>query len=383
MFLYDKDMERVMLAKKKEVLNEIEAAKKRVLEELYCLKRSAHSDLCNVQADYNRIVTMLADTANTVKKEVATYVANYQKMIAETFNSYNSTIDNKLLELEAFENSMVVEVQNKLAELEAIQTTVTELTERAEQIISDGVTQNDLTTLRTELVELINSIDVTDELNELAEQLRAEMPAPQVQADWNESDETSPAFVKNRTHYLLYTDHVALFSPLLRETNGTAQTYSQTISTDKIDVTKNVYRIYITFNNEVIRDYGYVRVDYSILDTAAKDTKPLLATFEDESSRFELRGSWYAGNRWIWFLEGEYNFPFAGRPTLHIGNYTMRTKTLDPNYLANNALPGQYLRAGMNDCMEWTSDLIVASPNGTLYKISVSDDGTLSAVVAT
>ena len=181
MFWFDKDMERVMLAKKKEVLQEIETAKKRVLEELYCLKRSAHSDLCSLQADYNRMALTLTNTVNEIRAELKCITDEYKSMIATTFNQYTTTIENKLLALETFENEVIKEVNDKLSELDTMKAQVEALIAEMEQIVADGVTEADLTTLKEELLIAMESAGA--------------------QADWNESDETSAAFVKNRTHY--------------------------------------------------------------------------------------------------------------------------------------------------------------------------------------
>lgn len=181
MFIYDKDMERVMMAKKKEVLQEIETAKLRVLKELYCIKRGIHTDMCEMLADYNRIDFNLKKAIKDAETKLETTVKEFQKIIADALEEHNRTIDTKLNELSALQSSIISEVNAALSDLDAMKTTVENLIAQCQELIDNGVTQADLDALRTEI--------------------EAALVTAGVQSDWNESDETSKAFVRNRTHY--------------------------------------------------------------------------------------------------------------------------------------------------------------------------------------
>lgn len=63
MFRYNKDMERVMLAKKKEFVSELEATGRKIMRELMSMKKSVHTDFCELLADYNRIDFTIKETA--------------------------------------------------------------------------------------------------------------------------------------------------------------------------------------------------------------------------------------------------------------------------------------------------------------------------------
>lgn len=153
MFIYDKDMERVMLAKKKEVLAELETAKKRILKELYCVKRGVHTDMCGMIADYNRI-----------KHDI-------DKTLEDVTASAKATLD---------------DLRNILAD---------DLTAKSEEF--DRMTE----TQREQFNEYVEEISAA---LTAVENLKAEFQAiidSKGQGDWNEEDTTSPSHILNRTHY--------------------------------------------------------------------------------------------------------------------------------------------------------------------------------------
>lgn len=55
MFRYDKDMERVMLEKKKEVIKEITDLETSIIKKLSSITHKNHTDMCELLADYNRL----------------------------------------------------------------------------------------------------------------------------------------------------------------------------------------------------------------------------------------------------------------------------------------------------------------------------------------
>lgn len=182
MFIYDKDMERVMLAKKKEVLSEIEAAKARVLKELYCVKRGVHTDMCEMLADYNRIDFMLKKTVKDCKKQIEDTVKEFQVIIANTFNEYNTEIDLRISHLENLEAQVTAELNAKVAEFEAMEGRVSDAIAQLENLIAEGVvSQDDFDVFKEEVNGLLATAGAV--------------------SDWAENDPESKAYVKNRTHY--------------------------------------------------------------------------------------------------------------------------------------------------------------------------------------
>lgn len=193
MFAFDKDMERLMLAKKKEVLQQIEAAKKRVLEELYCVKRSVHTDLCEMLADYNRIQFALDELVAEIRREAKSTVDTYKDILAEQLTHYNQQIDGKVNLFEQFVVTSVDTIEAALAELETMHTTVADLLARVEEIAGNCASASDLEQLRADFDEAIANIDLSA--------FKAEIMSEIVQSDWNEGDAESKAHVLHRTHY--------------------------------------------------------------------------------------------------------------------------------------------------------------------------------------
>lgn len=197
MFNYDKDMERLMLAKKKEVLQEFETAKKRILRELYCLKRSVHTDMCEMLADHNRINYQLKQIVDEAKIEINKIVDNYNMIFNEAFESFNNTINTKMAELESLKDSLSSTVADAISELESMETTVSNLITQVNEALAGAITQDEVQAMIDTAME---GIDLS-ELYQAVEGVRSEI----VQSDWNEDDETNKAYVLNRTHYGVYS----------------------------------------------------------------------------------------------------------------------------------------------------------------------------------
>lgn len=194
-------MERVMLAKKKEVLQEFEKAKKRILHELYCVKRSVHTDFCEMLADYNRIVADLKKLATDLKADSEQVCNELRVLFAETVNEYSAQINNKITAWEQFETTVTEEINDALLELEALKSQVDSLVTEWEQIADDSVRQSDLDALKQEMQnaidDAVSSIDF--------EQFKAEVETMIVQSDWEERDDTSKAFIKHKPFGEHYT----------------------------------------------------------------------------------------------------------------------------------------------------------------------------------
>ena len=99
MFRYDKDMERVMMEKKKEILLEMEDVKKRILEELHCVNRSGHESVCKLIAGYNRLQTVLEKSVSDMQKTIEEKSAYFSTIIGETYNTYVSQHDELITEI--------------------------------------------------------------------------------------------------------------------------------------------------------------------------------------------------------------------------------------------------------------------------------------------
>ena len=95
MFLYDKDMERVMQHKKREVIKELEDCKNRILKELSGVDKITLTRLREIIADYNRIDF-------NINEKIKTFMSNGQIVIdgAEEIARIFQTEIDKLHELE-------------------------------------------------------------------------------------------------------------------------------------------------------------------------------------------------------------------------------------------------------------------------------------------
>lgn len=221
MFFYDKDMERMMQLKKQEIMREMEKAKKRILEELNCVKRSVHTDFCNLLADYNRIDFQMKQLLKDYETEIKKVTAGYSDLIALKFAEYNDMVVDKVEQLEILEREIELYFSTKQAELEAMRAEIQQLIELAEQYnqaIQNGATKEELANLRTELVEMINNVDVSEDLEQLRTDINNHLTEnyytisqlneifarletlAKTPSDWNAA-EGEPGHVLNRTHW--------------------------------------------------------------------------------------------------------------------------------------------------------------------------------------
>lgn len=379
MFIYDKDMERVMMAKKKEVLQEIETAKLRVLKELYCIKRGIHTDMCEMLADYNRIDFNLKKAIKDAETKLETTVKEFQKIIADALEEHNRTIETKLNELSALQSSVISEVNAALSDLDAMKTTVENLISQCQELIDNGVTQADLDALRTEI--------------------EAALETAGVQSDWDESDETNKAFVKNRTHYgektetLLYAPNVTgSYSPVF---------LGQAVSVDKIfklnnfsfnpDSTKWLKVVF--GNDEYICPTRRTPLIVEYVDTIPGSTsrgtysKPLIDRpacgylpdnlkfpYADDEYPFFIFGNEETGEFHIYVNHQKYNKGGIITPCYIYDITYNHVKTIDGMYLAENGSDGSVLTF-TKDGVQWAEPAIENYSkfetteifNGTLY----------------
>ena len=357
MFIIDKDMERVMLAKKKEVLHEIETAKKRVLKELYCLKRSIHTDMCEMIADYNRIQFNINKLTEDCKVEVKSAIDRYLTILADTIEQYNIDINAKLEFLNQREKEITEEVNSKLSELEDLNNTVKEATDKLNELIEST---------RTTIDELIANAPTEESVGEIVK-------ANLVNADWNENDETSKAHILNRPMYMtLEQEGMNLgISFSYREEVGSCGgliNYSKTVE----ELMNMRWRTVIQDSNKnTIAEYPII-VPY--VDTDGYIT---VVKFEDEGVYCRM---WLENTR----LQGEYyNTKYPDATRMEYSASSQKAIRPDPQLLGQGPTVEQYLRLDATGALKWDANIYTFSPNGTKYKLTVSDDGTLSATAVT
>lgn len=347
MFLYDKDMERVMLAKKKEVVAEIEAHKKRVLEELLCVKRSVHTDFCGLLADYNRISVMLKDRITEMNAEIDTAINSFRDYMSDHYREHSET-------LTRFETI----VSGKVAELEEMQVTVNSCIEQLEELLSNGVTMSDL--------------------NALKEELMAEMENAGAQSDWNESDPESAAFVKNRTHYGVLTN-----TSVWEKANGTSITRTGRHTVSDInqstwpryaakwydmnfDVPANCNKVVLTSkdssNGEVVFELSRLTGRFVFFDKNSnpvihettiygEPTNGIISFIEDiEGYHFILA---YMPDIGKWRLYSNYDLNLYGSYSIVTSSGSVE-KEIAPEYLAKDGFVGSVL-ANAGDHNVWTA----------------------------
>lgn len=90
MFWYDKDMERVMQHKKREILKELEDTKNRILKELSGVDKITLTRLREIIADYNKIDFNINNKINSVRAEVSDYIAKTSKNVESVRDYVNS-----------------------------------------------------------------------------------------------------------------------------------------------------------------------------------------------------------------------------------------------------------------------------------------------------
>lgn len=103
MFFYDKDMERVMQKKKREVLQELEREKNRIIKELSGVDKTTMTRLRQILADYNQIEFMLNKRFEEIEKiianaEIDTSSANDNSQTAMEYASSTIEKANEALE---------------------------------------------------------------------------------------------------------------------------------------------------------------------------------------------------------------------------------------------------------------------------------------------
>lgn len=96
MFRYDKDMERVMQAKKREIVNELEELKLRIMNELSGVDKITLTKLRQIMDDYNHIDYNITTKINAIQTEIDTFIKSsdddYNNMV-DTFNGLKSELE--------------------------------------------------------------------------------------------------------------------------------------------------------------------------------------------------------------------------------------------------------------------------------------------------
>lgn len=105
MFHYDKDMERVMQAKKREILAELEKAKCRILKELSGVDKTTLTRLREIIADYNRIDFNLNERLNNHEARFNEFIENGEVFIVNGENVIKR-FENEIAQLDAIEKQL-------------------------------------------------------------------------------------------------------------------------------------------------------------------------------------------------------------------------------------------------------------------------------------
>ena len=375
MFVFDKDMERVMLAKKKEVLQELEKAKKRILHELYCVKRSVHTDFCEMLADYNRAQQDFQKLADDLKMDVSTTVNDLREQFSVAINEHITLIDNKIAAWEQFETTVVGEINDTFVELEALQSQIDTLISTWEQVAADTVKQSDLDTLKQEMQEAVeNAVSSID-----FEQFKTEVEEMIVQSDWAETDTSSKSFVKNKPFYdngVVVREQDLFYNLPLSETEIQSSN-SLPVSPDNIDLS---YLFAVVLKDTT----GNVLCEGEFMERYKEDSTNFLCNLEEDGVRVRIKLSWTAVGDEIksillhpWVINTVYE---NARLFIKIAHNDV--KAASPTMIGENAMKYCHLSTNGENCF-WSNELYLASPLGSLYQLKVNENGELETALVT
>lgn len=353
MDLFEKDMERIIAGKKAELLADLEEAKKRILHELYCVKEGIHTDACGLLADYNRIKAQLAELVTMHDNSLRLAVEKYQKMILEIMGAY----ENKFEGLD----EIIQSIDGKVAEFDALR-------EQLEALIGqlDGYAKEaDLNQLQAELTAMID-------------QLRAELPDAQVQADWKEFDENSKAFIRNKPFYISEVYDIKTFV-------GTTLSPGEYTNTNLSSTSKELTDEEVTQLGRVIGilDNGVLYKSYGYHHPGLVDGEFVLINYSDDDIDFKV---WlrkpYSNNKRVWALYVNVkNESLAGKK---FGFIDAVQEIVRPETLLLGENPGPLSTLIMDEAgnLKWTTNPIIRGNDGIVYRLEVSN-GVLSAVPVT
>lgn len=364
MDLFEKDMERIIAGKKAELLADLEEAKKRILHELYCVKEGIHTDACGLLADYNRIKAQLAELVTMHDNSLRLAVEKYQKMILEIMGAY----ENKFEGLD----EIIQSIDGKVAEFDALR-------EQLEALIGqlDGYAKEaDLNQLQAELTAMID-------------QLRAELPDAQVQADWNEADETSKAFIKNKPFYKVKDNTVVgtkfHMTQTLASGGVTGVTLSGTHHMERPDIPYKV-EIFEAVSSPSGPILGELRYTFTNLHTSVWNNKQLIFgpgyINEEQTLYFQVAYPLSNGEQ-----TGKLQFTYKN--TTGVDYYVLASADYTEYFYPESAMygpnsfPFRQLVTKDGKTAEWEQVCYLRSPNNTVFEVTVSDEGTLTAVPVT
>lgn len=154
-------------------------------------------------------------------------------------------------------------------------------------------------------------------------------PFNQVQSDWNENDETNPAYIKNRTHYDNRTEEVLLSSSSENvDCSGLIKISDEVMTLDKLEVSKIEMSLSvnsINFDNAIFDYDGSFNPSESILGVY----------YHNEDVQMDLVITVYSTN-----ANGSTPGTYLGIDENGTGAYSMKLyrevgelKTLDPKYI--------------------------------------------------
>lgn len=138
MFLYDKDIERVMQAKKREVLHELEVAKKRILEELSEVDKVTLTRFYKMWSEFNEIITRLNMVDENVSQQVTDLRADFLKVLNSHLpEGYVESLVEEYVSTHSGGFASIGSVNTLNDKVETYNLTLTQRVERLEQTLAD------------------------------------------------------------------------------------------------------------------------------------------------------------------------------------------------------------------------------------------------------
>lgn len=248
MLRYDKDRERVMQAKKREVVAELEAQKQDAIKEMYEVLEIIMSKMQGLLADYNHIRLTIDERFEAVLKGSEDAIEETNEKVNEHLirieNEANEKFANVDITLNEKISSFTSTINGKIEELEALQTVVTELKNQCENMLDGTATEEDLAELEARVTELMESAGV--------------------QSDWAESDVTSKAFVKNKTHYGEFTKLTLLEKTKILKIPNYSHTTSPMMGSLGFEFEPTGYGFFELTVNNVVYNLPIRKADYFI-----------------------------------------------------------------------------------------------------------------------
>ena len=217
----------------------------------------------------------------------------------------------------------------------------------------------------------------------MIDQLRAELPEAQVQADWAEGDASSKSYIKNRTHYDLYNtvDRVTGTKFKATPTEGS----SAVVYANKEDIPEYMRAFIVDRDTgELLEDLGYIYIDKDTLVSKYDMSANVLLDVDNDNYYLKIVINYRsASGGWLFRTDKQAKNSAYIDNIVYFGTYNRVTKTLSPYFLAPNPVPGSILAIDDGSNMQWVNAPTLIAPNGTKYRLVVDNSGVLSTVPVT